>query len=278
MADEAPDISHPAPVNYGSMLARPVIEFVDVKKVLGGRAVLSGLNLVVRAGETLAIIGRSGTGKSTLLKHAVGLLQPDSGVVRIEGVDITRGRPADLDRARLKIGFLFQSAALLNSLTVFENVALPLREHDDIAEAKVAETVMAKLREVGLEHKRDAMPQTLSGGEKKRVGLARALVRDPAILLYDEPTTGLDPEIASQIDELVRAMQKRLKVSSLVVTHDMDTATFVADRIALLHEGKILEEGRPQDMARSSNPIVRTFLSERHRAPESEALVARDGG
>ena len=238
-----------------------MIDMIDVCKHLSGKDVLKNLNLHIKKGETYVIIGRSGIGKSVTIKHMVGLMKPDSGRVVVDGVEVHKLGRKELHRFRLKFGFLFQSNALLNSLTVFENIALPLREHTKMGEEEVRERVRQKLALVGLEGTEDMMPQDLSGGMRKRVALARAIVMEPQIILYDEPTTGLDPITADAINHLIRDMQKKLGVTSVVVTHDMKSAYFVGDRIGLLHDGHIIQEGPPEQIRNSKDDRVQQFIN-----------------
>ena len=189
-------IDHPEPISYASMLPKSMVELMDLHTSLGGRPVLQGLSLSIREGECMAILGLSGTGKSVTLKHIIGLMRPDSGVVRINGKEITNGDARSVEEARERTGYLFQNAALLASMNVYENVALPLREHEELAEDEVRRRVRKALDDVGLDDVEEKMPAHLSGGMRKRVGLARALIRNPQILLYDEPTAGPDPPAA----------------------------------------------------------------------------------
>ena len=244
-----------------------MIDMIDVCKHLSGKDVLKNLNLHIRKGETYVIIGRSGIGKSVTIKHMVGLMKPDAGCVVVDGVEVHKLGKKELQRFRLKFGFLFQSNALLNSLTVFENIALPLREHTKIGEEEIRERVRQKLALVGLEGTEDMMPEDLSGGMRKRVALARAIVMEPKIILYDEPTTGLDPITADAINHLIRDMQEKLGVTSVVVTHDMKSAYFVGDRIGLLHDGHIIQEGSPEQIRNSKDDRVQQFINGLAKGP-----------
>jgi phospholipid/cholesterol/gamma-HCH transport system ATP-binding protein len=237
-----------------------MIELERVSKTLGGKAVLDDLTLTVREGETLVILGGSGTGKSVTLKHMVGLMKPDTGTVRVAGEDITDWTERELEPVRLRFGYCFQGAALLNSLTVFDNVALPLREHERLPKEELGARVLAVLRLVGLEDAAEKMPAVLSGGMRKRAGLARAIVRRPQIVLYDEPTAGLDPVISRTIDELILDLRERLKVTSVVVTHDISSAFRVGTRLAMLHRGRIHLEGPPYLFRTTTDPLVRQFV------------------
>jgi len=232
----------------------------SVFKRLGTKQVLRGVDLSVAPGESVVIIGRSGTGKSVLLKHVVGLILPDAGTVRVDGVDVPTLGVADLLELRKQMGMLFQGGALFDSLTIGENVGLPLREHTDIDESQVELVVHEKLHLVGLEGVDDMRPSSLSGGMKKRAALARALALNPKIMLYDEPTTGLDPITADLINRLIRRLQERLGITSIAVTHDMRSAYHIADRIAMLHEGRIHAVGTPAEIQATADPAVRQFI------------------
>jgi phospholipid/cholesterol/gamma-HCH transport system ATP-binding protein len=237
-----------------------VIDVQGVHKTLGGKHVLRGVDLSVEKGETMVIIGRSGCGKSVLLKHIVGLLAPDSGRILIEGVDINERDGDDLYEVRKRMGMLFQGAALFDSMTVAENVSLGLREHRRMSRADRLSVAKNKLAAVGLADVDDKMPADLSGGMKKRVGLARAVAMDPDFVFYDEPTTGLDPIMADVINDLIINTCDTMDVTSLVVTHDMTSAYKVGDRIAMLHEGEIIFVGTPDEVRKTDNPYVRQFI------------------
>jgi len=237
-----------------------VIQIRDLYKSFRKEKVLQGVNLDVKAGETMVIIGRSGCGKSVLLKHIIGLMKPDEGKVTVDGEDVGTLGTAGLKELRKRFGMLFQGAALFDSLTVGENVALALREHRRMNNGKVDEIVARKLKMVGLEGIESKKPAELSGGMKKRVGLARAIAMDPQYVLYDEPTTGLDPIMADKVNELIRQLQKDLGITSIAVTHDMQSAYKIADRIAMLYEGRIIFLGTPQEIQASSSPIVQQFI------------------
>ena len=236
------------------------IEIEGVWKRLGAKQVLRGVDLTVAEGESVVIIGRSGTGKSVLLKHVVGLIDPDRGAVRVDGRDVPALSVKELLDLRKRMGMLFQGGALFDSLTVGENVGLPLREHTRIAETQVDLVVHEKLHLVGLEGVETMRPSSLSGGMKKRAALARALALNPKIMLYDEPTTGLDPITADLINRLIRRLQERLGITSIAVTHDMRSAYHIADRIAMLHEGRIHAIGSPAEIQASADPAVRQFI------------------
>jgi phospholipid/cholesterol/gamma-HCH transport system ATP-binding protein len=253
-----------------------MIEIENLTKRFDGNLVLDELCLRVREGETVVVIGRSGCGKSVLLKHIIGLLRPDSGRVVVKGQDLTTLGDRQLDRVRRLFGVVFQGSALFDSLTVAENVAFGLVEHTRISRREVEEKVGRCLEIVGMQGVQSKMPSELSGGMKKRVALARAIAFDPSIILYDEPTTGLDPIMADAINELIISLREKLAVTSIAVTHDMSSAYKIADRIAMLHGGKIVEEGTPEQIERSSNPIVQQFVQGKAEGPltgshESEA-------
>jgi phospholipid/cholesterol/gamma-HCH transport system ATP-binding protein len=241
-------------------LPEPEIVIDSVSKRLGTKQVLRDLNLSVAAGESVAIIGRSGTGKSVLLKHVVGLMLPDEGTVRVDGVDVPSLGTKELLELRKMMGMLFQGGALFDSLSVGENVGLPLREHTEMDETQVDLVVKEKLHLVGLEGVQDMRPSNLSGGMKKRAALARALALNPRIMLYDEPTTGLDPITSDLINRLIRRLQERLGITSIAVTHDMRSAYHIADRIAMLHEGRIHAVGTPAEIQASTDPAVKQFI------------------
>ena len=241
------------------MAAVDAIRLDNVSKAFGARAVLQSLTLTVPAGKAYCILGRSGTGKSVTLKHIVGLVHPDEGRILVEGEDITRLSRADLARVRRRMGFLFQNAALFDSITVGENVAFPLRRHTRLADAEVRRRAREKLAQVGLEAAYDQMPGELSGGMRKRAGLARAMALDPSILLVDEPSAGLDPITSREIDELLLA-QRRAGTTLLVVTHNIPSARLLGDRLIVLHEGRVVAEGTSGELERSPEPLVREFM------------------
>ncbi len=238
-----------------------MIEIIDLHKSFGSNYVLRGVNLTINAGEALAIIGRSGCGKSVLLKHIVGLLMPDSGTVKVEGESISEIEKKDLYRIRRKFGFLFQGAALFDSMTVFENISLPLVENNlGYSKTELENAVSEKLELVGLPGTQNLKPAELSGGMKKRVGLARALITNPDYILYDEPTTGLDPVMSDAIDELIKELSVKLNVTSIIVTHDMFSVKNTAEKISMMHEGKIYFNGTPQQVLESEDPIIKKFI------------------
>jgi len=237
-----------------------MIELINVAKRFNGHQVLDGLNLTIRDGETMVIIGRSGVGKSVLLKHIIGLMVPDEGQVIVDGQEISRLDSSELASLRLKFGMLFQGAALFDSLTVGENVAFPLREHTQMGEEEIRTRVQECLGLVGLKGIEHLKPAELSGGMRKRAGLARALAISPKVILYDEPTTGVDPVMADAINRLIKELHDRLQVTGVAVTHDMVSAYKIADRIAMLHEGKIIQVGTVNEIRSTSNPTVRQFI------------------
>ncbi len=239
----------------------PVIEIRDLHKALGGRPVLRGVNLIVRRGERLVILGRSGCGKTVLLKHIVGLLKADRGCVCVEGTDITTLSEGKLDRVRRKIGMLFQDAALFDSMSVYENIAFPLWEHTRMREAEIRTRVRERLALVGLAGIEEMRPEELSGGMKKRVGLARAIALHPEIVLYDEPTSGVDPVMGQEINALIVRLSEQLGVTSVVVTHDVEGAFDIAEHTALLEGGRIVATGTPEEFHRLEHPAVAAFLA-----------------
>lgn len=240
---------------------QPMIQIVDLHKTFGEHRVLSGIQLEIPAGSTCVILGGSGSGKTVLMKHMIGLLKPDSGKVIIDGEDIVPMGTDALERVRRKFGMVFQAAALFDSMTVYENVAFPLREHRrKLPEEQVRELVRAKLALMGLTGVEQKFPADLSGGMRKRVGLARAIVLDPKIVLYDEPTTGLDPITTDYVDEMILAAKRELGVTSVVISHDIASAFNVADQIAFLHKGLIVERGTPEQLRGSEHPAVKVFL------------------
>lgn len=244
-----------------------MIEIINLSKSFGGNRVLDNLNLVINSGETIVIIGRSGCGKSVLLKHIIGLLKPDLGQIIIDGNDISKMEEIEMDKLRLSFGMLFQGGALFDSMTVGENVGFSLREHTKMAEDKVREKVAAALAMVGLEGVEDLMPAELSGGMKKRVALGRAICNNPHIILYDEPTTGLDPIMADAINDLIIELNDKLKIISIVVTHDMVSAYKIADRIAMLYKGKIIAIGKPDEIKNTKDPVVKQFVTGASKGP-----------
>jgi phospholipid/cholesterol/gamma-HCH transport system ATP-binding protein len=238
-----------------------MIEIKNLHKSFRDKRVLCGVDLTIPTGETLVVIGASGCGKSVLLKHIVGLLTPDEGQVIIDGQDIGRLKEKDLFELRRKFGFLFQGAALFDSMTVLENVSLGLVEHGERDTAKIKRIVADKLAMVGLPGTENLKPAELSGGMRKRVGLARALSQEPEYIFYDEPTTGLDPIMSDQIDELIAKLTKQLKVTSIVVTHDMFSVERVAHSVAMMHEGRVYFTGSPAALEASADPVIRAFVA-----------------
>ena len=238
-----------------------MIEIVNLNKTFGKNHVLRGVNLTIEKGQSMVVIGGSGSGKSVLIKHIIGILRPDSGDVLIEGINIATLKERELYEVRRKFGMLFQGAALFDSLTVWENVGFALLRRREYTEKEVKEIAVEKLKLVGLVGVEDLMPAELSGGMRKRVGLARAIAHGPETILYDEPTTGLDPIMADAINDLIIEMKKKLNVTSVTITHDMHSAYKIADRIAMLFEGRIMETGSPEEIKSSENPYVRQFIT-----------------
>ncbi|MBN1782393.1 ABC transporter ATP-binding protein [bacterium] len=238
----------------------PFVFFDEVYKSFDSKEVLRGLTLVIRNGEVLVILGGSGTGKTVILKHIVGLIPPDKGRVFVKGKDITDYDDNALQPVRRKVGFLFQGGALFDSMNVFDNVAFPLREHTDLGEDVIADKVREKLKMVGLENIEWMMPSKLSGGMRKRVALARAIILEPEALLYDEPTTGLDPITTKWVSKLMRQVHENLNITSVIVTHNIQSAMSVADRIAFLYRGRIKFVGTPDEIMECDDPIVHEFL------------------
>jgi phospholipid/cholesterol/gamma-HCH transport system ATP-binding protein len=237
-----------------------MISVRSLVRQIGSQEILRGVDLEVAHGETLALIGRSGGGKSVLLKHLIGLMQPDSGEIWIDGQNIIGLHERQLGAIRQKIGILFQGAALFDSMTVAENIAFPLREAGERNANTIAEKIREILAVVELEGQEDKMPVNLSGGMKKRVGLARAIIRRPSCVLYDEPTSGLDPVVSDSINRLILRLQDRLGVTSIVVTHDMKSAFAVADHIAYLHEGRIYFHGTGEELEQTNDQVLQDFL------------------
>jgi phospholipid/cholesterol/gamma-HCH transport system ATP-binding protein len=254
----------------------PLIEFRKISRQFGRQVVLRDVDLQVPEGQSLVIIGASGSGKSVMLKHMVGLLRPDAGKVWFDGQRIDNLPERAIAKIREQFGFLFQMGALFDSMTVEENVGFPLVEHTDKTDEEVSAIVDEKLRMVGLPEIRKKMPAELSGGQRKRVALARAIALNPRIILYDEPTTGLDPIRSDVINELIIKLQRTLKVTSVVVTHDMHSAFKIADRIVMLHDARLIFDGTPEQIRQSQEPIVRRFVlgeaSEEELAGLTESL------
>jgi len=239
----------------------PAVLIQDLRKSFGGQQVLNGIGLTVAHGETVVVLGRSGTGKSVLLKLLIGLQKADSGSIRIQGREITTLQFKELNQVRIKIGFLFQQAAHYDSLSVEENVAFPLERHSDLQSAERKERVRALLAIVGMEQHGKKLPSQISGGMQKRVGLARALALEPEIMLFDEPTAGLDPITAGEINQLIIGLHEKHKITSIVVTHDIRGARTVSDRLVLLKEGSIVAEGTFDELKKNQDPFVAQFFS-----------------
>ncbi|MEK6698036.1 MAG: ABC transporter ATP-binding protein [Nitrospirota bacterium] len=238
-----------------------MIEITDLHKNFGGHHVLRGVNLSVEKGESMTVIGGSGSGKSVLIKHIIGLLFPDRGRVVVDGQDLNTLDERGLNDIRKKFGMLFQGAALFDSLTVGENVGFSLKQHTRMSDREIRDAATEKLALVGLKGVEDKMPSDLSGGMRKRVGLARAIAMDAEIILYDEPTTGLDPITADAINDLIVDLRKKLGVTSVAITHDMQSAYKISDRIAMLYKGEIQEIGTPDEIRNTTNPIVKQFIT-----------------
>ncbi|OVE73545.1 hypothetical protein BVX94_03535 [bacterium B17] len=241
-------------------MSETMISFKSVKKVLGGRPILNDVSFDIEKGETFVIVGPSGAGKSVTLKHMVRLMTPDEGDIMVDGQNITDMVGSELEAVRDRFGYLFQGGALLAWLTLGENVALPLREKTKLENEEILKRVMEKLKLVGLENDTEKRPSEISGGMQKRGGLARAIIREPEIVLYDEPTSGLDPVTSRVIDGLIMRMKEELNVTSVVVTHDLHSALSIGSRIAMLYGGRIVELSTPDDFINSSNPEVQGFL------------------
>jgi phospholipid/cholesterol/gamma-HCH transport system ATP-binding protein len=244
-----------------------MIRVVNLYKAFGENRVLRGLNLNVERGETMVVIGQSGSGKSVLLKHLIGLLKPDSGEIFIDGVEISRLRDKEIPSLMKKFGMLFQGSALFDSMTVLENVSFGLERYGDFSPQKIREAVKESLAMVGLHGVEGLMPYQLSGGMKKRVGLARAIAYQPQIMLYDEPSTGIDPIRADAINDLINKLKRELGVTSVVITHDMVSAYKIADRIGMLYEGQIIETGTPEEIRNSPNAVIQQFIHGRATGP-----------
>jgi phospholipid/cholesterol/gamma-HCH transport system ATP-binding protein len=253
-----------------SSTAAIAVEFRDVHKGFRGHAVLRGVDLAIQRGETFTILGGSGSGKSVGLKHIIGLLQPDAGSVHVLGTDVTNLRESAWVAIRRRCGMVFQGAALFDSLSVYENVAYPLREHLDLPDERLRERVAACLAAVGLPGVEPMLPAELSGGMRKRVGVARAIALEPELILYDEPTTGLDPANARRIGALISELNRRLDVTSVVVTHDLELCFAVSDRLALLKSGRIVACGTVEAMRASPNADVRAYFEGVQDASETE--------
>jgi len=244
-----------------------MIAIRGLKKRLGSKQVLNGVDLDIPTGKTVVVMGRSGTGKSVLLKHIIGLMGPDAGSIEVEGKNIVGLKERELNEVRIRFGLLFQGGALFDSMTVGENVGLPLKEHTQLKDDEIRKRVEERLDWVGLKSVEDTKPASLSGGMRKRVGLARAIAMDPAYILYDEPTTGLDPIMADVINRLIRSLQQRIGVTSIVVTHDLHSAYHVGDILAMLHEGRVVFTGTPDEARGTKDPLVRQFIEGSSEGP-----------
>jgi phospholipid/cholesterol/gamma-HCH transport system ATP-binding protein len=244
-----------------------MIRIVDLHKAFGRKKVLQGVNLDLKRGETLAVIGQSGSGKSVLIKHVIGLLKPDKGQIFVDGVEITSLKDDELHTITRRFGMLFQGVALFDSMTVAQNVSFGLERYTDFSKERIQELVVESLDRVGLKGSEGLMPQELSGGMRKRVGLARAIAYGPDIILYDEPSTGIDPIRADAINDLINMMKRDMNVSTIVITHDIVSAYKVADRIAMLYEGKIVEAAAPEEIRNSKNPVIQQFIHGRAKGP-----------
>lgn len=243
-----------------------MIRLINISKSFNDHVVLDQLNLTAESEKITVIIGQSGCGKSVLLKHMIALMRPDFGQIIVDGEDITALNDKELNRIRKKFGMLFQDAALFDSMTVGENVAFPIREHTRLSEEDIKEVVFEKLGRVGLSEAFHKMPSELSGGMRKRVGLARAIALDPKIILFDEPTTGLDPIMKDAIDNLILKTQKQTKATCVVISHDIDSAFKIASKLAMLSDGRIVETGTPEELQASKNPVVVNFIEGRAEA------------
>jgi len=248
-----------------------MVELQGLHKSFNSHHVLNDMNLSIKKGTTLVVIGRSGCGKSVMLKHIIGVLRPDSGRVFVDGQDIWELKRRDMERLRKRMNMVFQGGALFDSLNVGENVGFELIEEGRVSEAEMRKRVKESLGMVDLSGVESLMPSELSGGMRKRVALARAICTKPELLLYDEPTTGVDPITADSINELIRSLHDKLKVTSIVVTHDMKSAYKIADRIAMLYQGRIIAEGSPSEIQNTDNPVVRQFINGLARGPITES-------
>ncbi len=253
-----------------------LISVKNLAKNFGSRRILNGVTLDIYEGETLVVMGGSGCGKSTFLRHLIGAIRPDEGEVWMFGKNIAKANDEEMDQIRKKFGMLFQSGALFDSLTVGENIALPLREHTKLDENIISIIIKMKLELVGLRGFENLMPSQLSGGMKKRVGLARAIVMDPKIVFYDEPTAGLDPVMTGVVDKLTIDLTKKLQITSIVVTHDMNSVFRIADRIVMLHQGNVLQIGTPDEIRKTSNPTVKQFITGDAEGPISFMQTGND--
>ena len=239
-----------------------IIEFKEVHKYFGTKKVLKGLNFTIKEGNVAVVMGPSGTGKSTVIKHMVGLLKPTSGEVIVEGLNIAKANEQELLEVRKKVGFAFQFGALFDSMSIYENIAFPLHEHTNYDEKKIKEEVIKSLELVGLKHQEimHLFPHELSGGMQKRVAIARTIILRPDIILYDEPTSGLDPIASDLISRLIVKLQKELGTTSVVISHDINESFKIADQMIMLYEGKVLADDKPQFFKTTDNPIIRQFI------------------
>lgn len=244
-----------------------MIDIVDLKKSFGAQKVLNGINLTIGEKEVVAIMGKSGCGKSVLLKHIIGLMRPDEGSVFIDGVDVAHISGRELDRVREQFGVLFQGGALFDSLTVFQNIAFPLKEKTRLSKEEIRERVEKALADVGLRGAEEKYPIEISGGMRKRAALARALITEPNTVFFDEPTTGLDPIIVGSIHRLIIDAHKKYGFTGLIISHEIPGIFEVADRIAMMHEGVIIEVGTPEEIRHSQNPVVIQFIKGGHESP-----------
>ena len=252
-----------------------MIEIRNLYKVFGAQMILNNMSLTVRRGETKAIIGRSGVGKSVLLKNIVGLIRPDSGSIKINGVEVTNLKEKEYDKLRMEIGMVFQGGALFDSMNVGENVGFVLNEFMNLDKKTVADKVHDALGLVGLKDVEEMMPSQLSGGMKKRVSLARVLCMEPHIILYDEPTSEVDPITAAAINNLIIELRDKLKVTSIMVTHDMNSAFQVADSIAMFYKGQVIADGKPDEIKNSKHPVIQQFIHGEAQGPitDDESLI-----
>jgi phospholipid/cholesterol/gamma-HCH transport system ATP-binding protein len=246
-----------------AVAGKNLIEVRDLRQSFGGQEILRGVNLDIPRGETTVLLGQSGGGKSVFLRHLIGLIRPLSGSIKVDGEEIAHLDERQLEPVRRKVGMLFQDGALFDSMTVFDNVAFPLRERGERNEKVIREKVDRSLELVSLKGQDHKMPSNLSGGMRKRAALARAIITEPACILYDEPTAGLDPIVSDTINKLIRRLQSQLKVTSIVVTHDMISTDHIADRVALLREGRIHFDGSLGDLHASTDPVITDFIEGR---------------
>jgi phospholipid/cholesterol/gamma-HCH transport system ATP-binding protein len=238
-----------------------MIEVINIRKSFGGQKVLNGLSMRIGGGELAAVIGGSGSGKSVFLKHLIGILRPDEGNILIEGVDITKARGTQLDAVRENFGVVFQEGALFDSLSVFDNIAFPLREKTKLPKDEVGKRVITAIEDVGLKGMEMKYPAEISGGMKRRVALARALITEPKIVLFDEPTTGLDPIISSSIHRLIISTHKKYGFTGVIISHEIPEIFEVADKVGMLYNGTLIEYGTPEEIQKSSNPFVKQFIT-----------------